>query len=131
LKYTLTIFISLIIMIWTAACEGPAGPAGSDAVLADSLPPVIEWIQPASGEVIDSAVTLIVRASDDQELKQVVFYIAGLEYSDSLEIDNDLYIYRWNTLHWDEGPYPLMARAWDRERNTSRTPDIIIEIVHP
>ena len=121
MKYILTIFISLIILVWIVACEGPAGPAGSDAILADSLPPEIEWIQPASGEVIDSAVTLIVRASDDQELKQVVFFIAGSEHSDSLEIDDDLYIYRWDALHWPEGPYPLMARAWDMERNTSRT----------
>ena len=55
MKYILTIFISLIILVWIVACEGPAGPAGSDAILADSLPPEIEWIQPASGEVIDSA----------------------------------------------------------------------------
>lgn len=128
--------------IWTAGCQGPAGPDGDDAVLEDAQSPKITWVSPAPGDTLDGEVTLQVIASDNRGVKRVSFYIAGFEFPyDSLitdyEFPNDLpdslqglYIYNWSTINWPQGPYPLVVRARDEARNKVDTPVIIVQLVH-
>ncbi|MDP8240297.1 MAG: Ig-like domain-containing protein [Candidatus Hatepunaea meridiana] len=131
LKLSITL-VSIIISLWIIGCEGPTGAPGDNAELADSLAPQIEWISPEPGLVIDSAVTLSVRASDDDAVRQMSFYIAGLEFSGIL-IDSaqGIYEFEWLAKNWEEGPYTLMARVWDRARNCATTPVIFVQVEHP
>ena len=116
---------------WCVGCQGPAGPDGDDAFLSDSLAPVIEWLSPQPGVVIDSGATLTAHVTDDRVVWQMLFYIGGLKYDGVLtDSSAGIYSYRWNATRWPEGPYPLMARARDGDRNTSTTPVIIVQVEH-
>lgn len=136
MKY-ITIFLyrislsAIIIGVALVGCTGPAGPDGDDASVADSLAPRIEWLSPETGAIIDSAVVLTAIATDDKELWKMIFYIAGFDFNGEL-IDsvNGVFEYRWDTVHWPEGPYPLMARAWDTARNHTSTQTVLIRIEH-
>ncbi len=116
---------------WSTGCQGPAGPDGDDAVPADSLAPIIEWLAPEPGTVVDSSVTLTARAADDQGVWQMLFYVGGFKYAGELTDSADgLYSYRWEAARWPEGPYPLMARARDAARNMATTPVIMVRVEH-
>ena len=113
-------------------CQGPAGPDGDDAVLADSLAPVLTWLTPEPGLVIDNGTTLSAQVSDDQGISQMVFYIAGFEFPGILtDTLTGIYSYEWSARLWPEGPYPLMARAWDSARNSATAPVVIVRVEHP
>ena len=113
-------------------CQGPAGPDGDDAVLIDSLAPVLTWLTPEPGLAIDSAATLSAKVTDDRDVSQMVFFIAGFEFTGTLtDTSSGIYIYEWSARLWPEGPYPLMARAWDDARNSAATPVVIVQVEHP
>jgi hypothetical protein len=117
--------------LYIPGCQGPTGPTGDNAVLADSLAPVLVWLTPEPGTTVDSAATLSVQVSDDQAVVQMVFYIAGFEIAGTLtDTTAGIYVYEWSTRHWLEAPYPLMARAWDEARNSAATPVVIVQVDH-
>ena len=121
-----------IVALWFfSACQGPAGPDGTDSHISDSLPPQIEWMSPAPGSEIDSLVLLQVRAVDNSGVYRVVFYIAGFEFAAELtDSTSGIYSLNWNAANYPEGPYPLMSRAWDESRQTGTTPVRVIYVVH-
>ena len=121
-----------IIIVCLAGCVGPSGPDGDNAFLQDSMAPTIDWISPEPDSIIDSSVTLSASVFDDQYVKRMSFYIAGFEFAGSL-VDSveGIYIYEWQALLWPEGPYPLMARAWDDAKNVATTPMILVHVEHP
>ena len=126
LKLTITLSFTLLL-----GCEGPSGLEGSDAVITDSLPPVIEWIEPESGTFIDSTVHLKARVTDDQGVLRVSFFVARYEFSGELEDTlNSQYSFTLDLSNWLGGPYPVSARAWDVHRNTTASPDIMITVRH-
>jgi len=127
----LVIALFSIVFMLLGGCEGPAGPDGDDSVLDDPVSPKIQWLAPAAGDTINGVDTLRVIASDNIKVLSLKFFIAGIECSGSL-IDSSAGMYEliWETDHWREGPYPLMARVWDEVRNDAETPVIIVHVVH-
>ena len=127
-----TVLTSLVLgTVFFTGCQGPAGPDGDNAVLVDSLAPVLVWMAPEPGTTVDSAVTLSAQVHDDQAVEQMVFYIAGFSFAGILtDTSAGIYVYEWSALHWPTGPYPLMARAWDGARNNASTPVVIIQVEH-
>jgi len=128
----------LVVWILTASllgCAGPAGVDGDNAFLADSLPPVVQWLAPAPWTEIDSAVELRAKATDDQGVWRLRFYIAGLEYpgkmKDSADSLAQIYSYKWYATYFPASDYPLSARASDASRNHTTTPEIMVKVVHP
>jgi len=130
-----------VAMVWWSGCQGPAGSDGHDAALPDSLSPVIEWLSPTPGTVVDTAVTLLVRAYDrvgreggvvaDTAAWRTSFYLAGMEYSgEPVDTGAFLFRYHWAAEHYPEAPYPVSARVWDYARNSAGTPTIILEVRH-
>jgi len=120
--------------VWMMSCEGPAGPDGDNAILTDSLAPVIEWLSPEPGSVSADTVILSAKVTDDQGVNMMMFYISGFEFGDTLvDVDSieGIYTYEWLTQTWPEGPYPLMARALDNARNCATTPIILVQLDHP
>lgn len=118
-------------MNMTIGCMGQTGPDGEDAFLADSLAPQIRWLTPPPGSVIDSTVTVSAEATDDQGIWRLVFYIAGFEFQGSLiDSASGVYHYTWHAELFPDGPYPMMARAWDDARNMATTPVIQVEVNH-
>jgi len=121
-----------IIIACLAGCKGPSGPDGENAFLTDSLAPTIEWISPEPDGMVDSSVTLSAKVFDDQGVKRMSFFIANIEFAGSLvDTVEGIYTYEWLSLHWPEGPYPLMARALDDARNVAITPIIFVHVEHP
>ncbi|MBM3326837.1 MAG: hypothetical protein FJY65_07650 [Calditrichaeota bacterium] len=110
-------------------CKGPQGPAGSDAVLTDTLPPWIEWLTPSSGDTVDTLLSLSVRAGDDQAVARLTFSIAGFDFTPDSSVA-DRYFLTWFPARYPEGPYPLVARVWDATRNTAITPMLLIYVRH-
>lgn len=126
------LLVSTLTALFISACQGPTGPNGEDAFLTDSLPPVIEWISPASGIVISDTLLLRARVTDDRQLWRMVFYIAGFEQEGVLvDTTDDIYEYVWLASLYPPGPYPVMGRAWDLSRNMSSSPVILLEIKSP
>ena len=119
------------IFILSGGCDGPAGPDGDDAVIADSVAPAVEWIDPPINMVIDTAITFQARATDDQGIWKMVFYIGGFEFPGSLtDSITSIYSVHWNARLYPEGPYPLIAKAWDTDRNAGSTPLFMVYIEH-
>ncbi len=118
-----------VVTLLLFGCTGATGPDGDNAVIADTLAPVIEWLLPESGSDVDSIETLSVYARDDQGIRRVVFYIAGWEAEGQL-VDSAmaLYSYNWDSSDYPIGPYPLVAKAWDVSSNLSTTPVIFVWI---
>jgi len=135
---------------WTAGCQGPTGPAGTNATLTDSMVPVIEWIGITPGMTVDDTLILAVNVFDNPDFvlgssggdsliaPRTSFYIAGFEFDgESVAVDSSEAVYEfrieyiWIARLWQEGPYPLMARTWDRARNSSTTRLIIVDVDHP
>ncbi len=145
--------ILLIVMVsgfWTAGCQGPTGPAGTNAALADSMVPVIEWIGITPGMTVDDTLILAVNVFDNPDfvpgsgvedsliVPRTSFYIAGFEFDgESVAVDSSQAVYEfrleytWSARLWQEGPYTLMARTWDRARNSATTRVIIVDVDHP
>ena len=122
----------LVLALCCLGCQGPAGPDGDDSMLSDSLAPVLTWLSPEPDLTIDSSAILSAQVVDDQEVSQVVFYIAGFEFPGILaDTLSGVYVYEWSARLWPEGPYPLMARAWDVARNSAATPVVIVQVQHP
>mgnify|MGYP001171687086 CR=1 FL=1 len=68
----------------------------------DNIPPQAIILYPADGESISGEVIIQARATDNQEISHVEFYInQNNVYSDSVPNINDIYTYRWNTLTAD------------------------------
>ncbi len=124
-----SIFTSTIALMIHSGCQGPTGPDGDDSFLQDSLAPEIEWLAPQSGEIEADTILLSAKATDDVEIWKMVFFIAGAERQGTL-VDTSAgeYQFEWLAYLYPEGPYPLMARAWDKSRNMSTTPVILVEI---
>lgn len=116
-------------------CQGPAGPDGDNATLADSLPPVVQWLEPTAWAVVDSLVELRAKVTDDQGIWRVRFFVAGLEYPGELKDGADstahIYSYKWHATYFPAGDYPLSARAYDHARNQTTTPEIMVKVEHP
>lgn len=127
----LTPLFLVAILILSTGCEGPTGPDGDDAVISDTLAPVVEWIDPPVGLVIDTACTFHARAIDDQEIWRMVFYIGGFEFAGSItDSIEGIYSIRWNARLYPQGPYPLLAKAWDSSRNVGSTPVFMVYVEH-
>lgn len=119
----------LLINLFGVGCNGPAGPDGDDSFLIDSLAPLIEWISPDQGLVTSDTVIISARATDDKEIWRMVFYIAGFEEVGVLvDSATGIYEHRWAVNTFPDGPYPLMARAWDASRNMATTPVVMVEL---
>jgi hypothetical protein len=121
------VFVAFSFCTILFGCTGVAGPDGDDAVISDTLSPVIKWLLPEAGSEVDSIEIISVSATDDQIIRRVVIYIAGWEASAEL-IDSTLGLYRynWNSSDFPVGPYPLMAKAWDESSNQSSTPVVLV-----
>jgi len=117
----------LLTTIAVISCKGPAGISGDDAQLADSLPPVIEWITPDAGTVVTSTVLLSAQARDDQQIYRVAFFVAGFEFAGTLtDSAQGIYDFNWDASRYPEGPYPLVAMVWDNSRQIGSTPQRIV-----
>lgn len=97
----------------------------------DTTAPQIVWVDPLDGETISGIKTLIARASDETELKQVNFYIDGqliqivtLNPGTQLALASCTLI----TLNYPNGDYTLQATAYDMNGNyTSAFIDVTID----
>jgi len=117
--------------LFSLSCQGPAGPKGDDAVLADSLPPVIEWISPAAGIQVSGMVTLKAAAYDDQGIYRVAFFVSGFEFAGRLtNPDSGFYSADWDATLYPEGPYPLAAMVWDNSRLLGTAPERLVWVKH-
>jgi len=113
------------------SCKGPSGPDGDDAFLIDSLPPQVEWLEPEPGVVSEDMLILSAKAKDERGVWRMVFYVGGFEQKGTLiDTTAGIYQYQWLAKLYPEGPYPLMARAWDAARNMATTPVVLVELVH-
>ena len=126
--------IGLFLLAVFAGCTGPAGPDGDNAVLTDSIPPAVTWLFPDPGSSVDSLVWLKAKATDDQSLWKMHFYIAGSEFigtmKDAADSAAHIYSYQWKAFYYPEGDYPLSARAYDSARNQTVTPTIMVSVKH-
>ncbi|MFN3821487.1 MAG: hypothetical protein ACK4OO_04065 [bacterium] len=119
--------------VW--GCKGKTGPAGADAFLSDTLPPWVEWISPLAGGEVDSLLFLIVKAGDDQGIREVIFSIGGWEVTpDSSRPSTPPplieFFYTWKCSSFPEGDYPIVAIVWDLSYHFSRTPTLWVRVKH-
>ena len=122
--------ILIFFILFASSCYGPTGPDGQDAILSDSLAPVIEWIYPSPGQFNVDTLVLRARVIDDQQIWKVIFYTGGFDHQTViLDSTEGIYEYAWPLYLYPTGPYPIMARAWDISRNVAVTPVFIIEKV--
>ncbi len=115
--------------LMTAGCQGPAGPDGDDAVVADSIPPTVVWLAPTQDTTLTTDFDLLVRAHDDQNIWRLVFYVGGHDFTGELvDSASGTYRYRWQVRLFPEGPYPLVVQVWDSYRNRGGTQTIHAEV---
>jgi hypothetical protein len=134
-------FMSVIIIVAAyifISCQGPTGVDGDDAFIADTLSPVIEWQFPNNGDSLfttiepqDTSIVLSAIATDDNVIRQMVFYCGGYEQKGILvDSATGTYNFDWHYGLYPIGPYPLMARCWDEAGNMSTSRIIQVEVLN-
>lgn len=115
---SIRIFIgtSLLLAWLLIGCKGEPGPNGMDASIADSTPPVVDWVSVPNSlpDTLKTTFDLKVRVQDDVQVWQVFFYVGGFEFPpDSALSSGALFGFRWKVADFPKGPYVVTARAWD------------------
>ncbi len=113
------LFGILLGAIW-AGCEGPQGPSGRDATVPDTQAPLVDWVYPFGGDVLDSVVVLEVNATDNTSVDSVSFIVNGHNQLNGLVNitgANGHFRALWDTRLTDPGSYSLVARAYDHAGN--------------
>jgi hypothetical protein len=94
--------------------------------LPDDIPPVVNIIQPVSGQVVSGTTLVTVGASDETELKEVVLFIDGVIV---LTGKGALLQYSWDTAPIaDNQEHNLYATATDG-RNNGFSGSVIVRVV--
>ena len=91
----------------------------------DETPPQVEFVAPTSGATVEgSAVAVVVRATDDRQVRRILWRLDGttmgqVEDTDRLEAT-------WNSLSATDGVHELEAMAEDASGNQARA---VIQVV--
>ena len=87
-------FLTLLIILFLPSCEKSTQKSNEDV-----SPPQCVILYPADGESVFGEVVIQARATDNQKISHVEFYInQEVVHSDSTSNQNDIFTYRWNTL---------------------------------
>ncbi len=92
-------------------------------------PPILEFLSPEHGEFVSGIVEVRVSATDDHEMKSVVFFVDGQQIS---EDGTAPYTFAFYTAELEAGEHMITARASDRnERVTTKRLLLIVDQVDP
>ncbi len=125
--------VILLALIWIG-CEGPSGPAGRDANVQDTQPPILNWRYPAGGDTIRDQDTLELNAYDNSVVDSVEFFVNGRDSVPGFKVlppAPPYYRVAWNTTltTLTRGMYTLQARAFDRAMNVGWSPTLFVYVV--
>lgn len=92
----------------------------------DVVPPTVFIISPAPGSIVTGTVDVIAVASDDEELKEVVVFIDGIE---QLSTSDNVATFKWNTANVaDNQNHYIVAYARDKDDNFGVAPTISVRV---
>jgi hypothetical protein len=92
----------------------------------DSTPPVVNVVNPVSGQVVEGIVHILAAADDDRLIREVAFFIDGDSVlSDSLYP----YEYDWDTQDIsDSTSHTIFAKAYDNSNNWTLSPVVEVTV---
>jgi len=73
-------------------------------------PPKVTITSPSSGDIVSKKVTIKVKASDDNGIKKVEFYIGGKLKKTQ---EKPPYRYRWDAVNYSGGKHTIKVKAYD------------------
>lgn len=118
-----------------AVARNAAGAAGTSddfvvAVATDTAPPAVVMMNPASGAILSSSVTLSANASDNVGVASVQFLLDGVELGPPAT--SAPFTAPWNTLAAVDGAHALTAVAKDAAGNSaSAVVPVVVENAPP
>ncbi|MFZ0389723.1 MAG: Ig-like domain-containing protein [Calditrichia bacterium] len=97
--------------------SGPTVVRVVSGALADTLPPVINIVNPVSGSSVRDTVHVFTQVNDDGSVDRVEFYVDGvLKFTDS----EDPYNFDWDVTGFANGTsHTVFARAYDGNNNSA------------
>jgi len=104
-QYIFALFISGFLTSCTDTISLPA---------ADRTPPQAIIISPVDNESIQGEVNILVRATDNESVDSVQFYINQNFVGTDDDSENDVFEYKWESSNYDEDEYHFISVvAWD------------------
>ncbi len=102
------------------------------AALPDYRPPSVEWIAPSPDADLSGETTLLIAASDDDEVANVAVYLNGQAPDDWRAVGHadSLYSFSWDTRDYPDDQYTLEARAWDEAGNLGISPAMLVRVAN-
>ncbi len=102
------------------------------AALPDYRPPSVEWIAPSPDADLSGETTLLIAASDDDEVANVAVYLNGQAPDDWRAVGHadSLYSFSWDTRDFPDSFYNLEARAWDASGNLGISPALLVRVAN-
>jgi len=82
----------------------------SVSFVVDLVPPNVEIQSPLPNSFVGGLVTILINANDDYGIDHVEIYIDNQKIA---EINNEPYVYDWNTTNWSDGQHTITAKAFD------------------
>ncbi|MDE3167223.1 MAG: S8 family serine peptidase [Acidobacteriota bacterium] len=120
-----TLQVQAIDSLGNAASASEAVTVLAAALPADTTPPTVQIMNPASGATVSGLVTISVSATDNVAVAQVCIYVDGVQVYSGTAAP---YATKWNTKKVKPGTHTITAKAWDTSGNSaSATPVSVVK----